>query len=75
MAEAQSENNLYRLCLQALISTTIALTTVKATRPTALPIHRWHERLGHLHEEAIKKLTSLVDRMEIVPDNSDVSMC
>ena len=75
IAEAQSENNLYRLRLQAPMSPKIALTTAKATKPTALPIHRWHERLGHLHEEAIKKLKSLADGMEIAPDNPDVPMC
>src|SRR3954467_4284675 len=75
IAEAQSENNLYRLRLQAPISTTMALTTAKATRPTALPIYHWHERLGHLHEEAIKRLTNIADGMEIAPSNSDVSVC
>ena len=74
IAEAQSENNLYQLCLQVPISTTIALATAKAIRPTALLIHHWYEHLGHLYEEAIKRLTNLVDRMEIAPDNSDVSV-
>ena len=57
------------------MSPKITLTTAKATKPTVLPIHRWHERLGYLYEEAIKKLKSLADGMEIAPDNPNVPMC
>jgi len=75
IAEAQSKNNLYQLCLQASISLKITLMTAKATKPTALPIYHWYEHLSHLHKEAIKKLKSLADGMEIAPDNPDVLMC
>ena len=54
------------------MSPKITLTTAKATKPTALLIHRWHERLGHLYEEAIKKLKSLANGMEIALDNLDI---
>src|SRR5437667_4232027 len=53
----------------------MALTTVKATRLTALPIYHWYEHLGHLYEEAIKRLTNIADRMEIAPSNSNISVC
>src|SRR5437667_1583407 len=53
----------------------MALTTVKAIRPTALLIYYWHEYLSHLHEEVIKRLTNLADRIKIDPNNFDVSVC
>jgi transposase InsO family protein len=74
IAEAHQRNGLYRLRSEAARPKVLANTTTTTTAKP-IPIQRWHERLSHIHENAIRQLSRQAEGIAITDNTSIVSVC
>src|SRR5437762_8221219 len=74
IAEAYCKDGLYRLRTNATNSRT-KVNLVATTTTESIPMQRWHERLGHIHKNAIRQLSRQADNIAIANDTSVAEIC